>query len=563
MKNLYVICFVSLLPAYIALAGEMPLNSILGFGTQKINESNVTLLQDAIDLGYRLIDGAKKYDNIDIIIKTIKKNQPERLYFIYKISPPKSMDDVLEIKQDVESVINGIGHIDALMFHSVEDFYDNIDTNFGKEIIDYIKHLIDKNLVSDFGLSNVGGRYKEIVEAFNNRGLHVRSIENKFDNNILHYFPTAQIVSYCKDNSINFIAYGALGGIAEEGPCHVNECNVGQPLIHFDDLSHPQIAALSKKFKVDPMMLVIAFEAKKYGVYQIPTTTKLERLKSNFIDFTKAYNGLQESDLKKISEDIGLALPQEFVEVPPTLRKITNFRSRLRLIKHLISSNDPLIKVINDAPIIFDDKHSQQILINKLMYLFEQSIKFGKKAELKDLLQQLNALVEGDDKTRFKPILSNIFNLDLNQFSTPLLNNFISVLEKSIPRIELLKNRSFTFVDKSDPKLIYPARKVTVIDLSNDQIVKFDMLPPINPDKVRGILQQHGIASFLYDLFGDSFDLESMDNKIDLAAGSTGHLSLINSFFASGKHANTKWVEIIALYDPFANKELYIKPRNP
>lgn len=538
-------------------AGSLPVNSILGFGTQSINAQNIGLIQDAIDNGYRLFDGANLYKNIELIAPILQKTAHNDLYFIYKITPPKTLDDIENTMQHLTTVIKSIGHIDCLMFHSIEDFYDTIDTEVGEAIIKRIKDLITTKSVTHFGVSNIGPRYRQIIEDFSKRGLAIKVIENKFDNNNLHDFPTANIVSYCKTQSIGFIAYGSLGGIIHQGPCQAH-CVVTQPVIHFDDVTHPHIIDVSKKHKVDVMMMVLAFEAKKYGVHHIPTTTRSERIKSNYEAFTRAYNVLKDDDLSVISADIGLASPEEFTLIPKLFREATSYRSRLRLIQHLISTGHPIIKTIEEAKFLFEDNtYKLKIFINKMIYISEQARKHGKDTALSEALMRFNSVIKTSNKIKYIAILKNMFDLDTNQAHKSLLDDLIERLNYQVTNLTLINGHHFELIDDSIATKTWPTRVVTVADLTNHKIVKFNLDPPVYPGQLAEKLKNYGIDSLLHDGM-EGWNLTTLDEAKDLSAGHDAPLSALVNFLASGPNAKN-WARFILSYDPFLYQEMYKK----
>lgn len=540
-------------------AGGLPDNSALGFGTQSINNDNVGLIQDAIDNGYRLFDGANLYKNIEIIAPILQKNLHKDLYFIYKISPPKTLNDVENTMQHLTKVTKSLGRIDCLMFHSVEEFYDEtIDTEIGQTIIERIKNLITSKSVTHFGVSNIGPRYRQIIEAFSKRGLTIKVIENKFDNNNLHEFPTADIVSYCKKHSIGFIAYGALGGVIHQGPCQAH-CVVTQPVVHFDDVTHPHIISLSKKHQVDVMMMVLAFEAKKYGVHHIPTTTRSERIKSNYEAFSKAYNALEDDDLSLIGADIGLASSEEFVSIPKLFRGATPYRSRLRLIENLIATDHPMLKTIEEAKFLFEDnQHRLNTFINKMIYIIEQSIKYKKNINLIESLKRFNETIKSSNKINYTAILKQVFDLDTNQARQSLLDDLIERLNSKMDHLALINGHHFELIDDSIATKTWPTRVVTVADLTIHKIVRFNLDPPVYPNQLAEKLKHYG---FLNPVLHDGmqvWDLKTLDEARDLSAGYDTPLSTIRSFFATGPNA-LNWARFMLSYDPFSYPEIYKK----
>jgi diketogulonate reductase-like aldo/keto reductase len=540
-------------------AKELPENNILGFGTQRITAANSELIQEAINSGHRLFDGAQLYKNTDIIAPILKANKRDNLYFIYKISPPRSTEEAEKTLKQVHEIISSLGYIDCLMFHSVETFFDGIDKDYAKNIIEGIKKLIANKTVGSFGLSNVGGRYREILQSFKEQGLMVSLIENHFNNNKLNDWLTKGLISFCKEHRIAFIAYGALGGVQNGGPC-VAHCNIMQPVIHFDPITHPNIISIAKKHDVDPMMLVLAFEAKRYGVHHIPTTTKKERVKTNFDAYAKAYQVLTEEDLNTIRDDLDNASDEEFAALPETYKKSNSFRSRLRLVKHLIETNDPTVKTIAEFNFLFDS--NSLIFTNKMLHIAEQARKLGITNDLsQSLTELLDLMPSSDSKNRFIPILKNIFNLDTNEAPGHLVTQFLQTLKNQIGFIRLLQKSRFELINHSDESKTWPARNVMVIDIRSHKIVQFTVQSPFYRDNLMKILEGYGIQLDM-NLQGigsnglESYNLETMDKNLDLAGHWQSMLPSMLNWFSIGPDAK-EWLIHIGIYNPFTYPELY------
>ena len=65
---------------------------------------------------------------------------------------------------------------------------------------------------------------------------------------------------------------------------------------------------------------------------------------------------------------------------------------------------------------------NQDLFINKMLYIYEQSKKFEHDKELTDLLSDFNTLIASQlNKERLVPIIKKIFDLTVNQVPGNLL----------------------------------------------------------------------------------------------------------------------------------------------
>lgn len=542
-------------------ANNLPPNDILGYGTQLIDSQNSFLINRAIKIGYRLFDTAMLYKNIDLISAQIKESKTrENLYIVYKIIPPTNSDELSEQIKDINQRIEEFGFIDCLMFHDIPD---NLNTEIMQNLINQIKELIKTKKIEEFGVSNIGPDYEEIITSFKEKGLNISLIENKLNNNIINFSPTKDLLSYCKENSIAFIAYGALGGSTQLGPCRVL-CEPNLPVIYFDNITHPHLAKISKEYELDPMMVMLAFQAKKYGVYHIPSTTNEERLESNFISYAKAYKILSEIDLVAINNEIGIASAEEFSSISKTLREATKFRSRLRLIEYLINSNNPLIEIINEMISLglFNDEDKIRDFVNKMLYIYEQARKFGSEEQLNNLLSDFNNLIKPISKERFIPVFENIFNLKKQDApGHPLYEQFIIDLKAQIKVIEFALARYFTIEDISEKNsYLIP---ITVADLDTNKIIKFTMQSPLTVEALAEKLRQLGLGTSIYGP-GTGWNLINLENNEQAALPNVKEMLRLQTIqiLTSSKdlgESTVRSARIFLRYDPFKNPQLFMK----
>ncbi len=575
IKSMFFAISIVYLYQVLLYADPMPPNSILGFGTQHINQGNAELVQDAINKGYRLFDTADMYRNIQVLAPIFKANNRSNLYIVYKINPYKKRD-LQEVKSTIDSVVESMGYIDNLMLHSAEDFYNDADSDFTRDFVTYVETLIQNGMVKSFGASNLNFGIKSFIEKLKkiNKNLKIEVLENKLDNSSLQLSSVKNDLSFARENNIKVIGYGALGGVIVEGICNLGTCNVYSPLVFLDEVSHPSVIGLSRKYNIDAMMLLLAFESKKFDIYQIPTTSSSQRLSTNFDLFKKAYNLLSPQDMDLISHDIGIAEPNEFSDIPKELREINLFRSRLRLIEHLQKTPNEVLKTLNNLKLVFNDAESNSDLnsqinqpANKLLFVYEQARKLNKTNKLDSILSGINQFFSLPNSHRFLPILKKLFSFEAKQLGGLLVDRFVDYLGPgALTELRLLDNRFFTLIDKSDPNKLYPQfGKLILINLGKNNLIKVDVdrRSKFTVENLISLLRENEISESMISDVNENYDLSKLDKDMDLRTDTDAGLWLSKSDTLlvgnDVEKTDKTWVDIVNIYDPFKFKFMYTR----
>lgn len=372
--------------------------NIIGLGTDfgiNDNKKIIKLIEAAIKTGYILFDTAEKYNNIEIIGKTIEAmRQRDNIYVVYKVEPPKYLPDdksTLELLDDyepqkilkdlVEEFIEGINkgldalkYINCFMFHTppkgLLKHYPYDSTYFLKlneKEQSFIKmydikmlEIITNNKIKSVGVSNI---INPSIISLLKQKVSVSFIENKFNTNELSNMNYRNMLYY-SINGIKFIGYSAFGG-KTFGSCGSANYDFQLPLIHYSEISHPNTYKIYKKYEEyvrNIYLLVIAFMAKKYGVFQIPMSRNEQRIKDNYENFRAYYDLLT----------FNMSTKDEYI------KNILGYKSRIKIYEYLQDNSHPLFKVIEILYRTLEQNHKSRwefnILVKQFIYMVEVAL---------------------------------------------------------------------------------------------------------------------------------------------------------------------------------------------
>lgn len=383
-------------PRYITSCTNIITESVLGLGTDDL--INPAIISAAIKNGYIYFDLADKYNNIELIEQVIKQHDRSCLFINYKLEPPTQSDNIVTFQEKITAAIDKFKYLDCFMFHTIDLFETSyihpiVKNKFGRipkdrqeEIrkvydgtIPFIKKMVEQNKIRSIGVSNV--LIDWVFEDLKSTGLKIEYVQNMFNNNLINNFETMETIKYCASNNIKFIGYGTLGG-KPTGACGIFKYDESAPLVMFDKITHPRIYSIAEKYNTNIYMLVLAYESKKYKVIQIPTTSKVERVISNFDDFSTAYKKLVEEDLSEIEQELlTVDNKNESIEhdgiIPNKLKRAINYYSRKKLIEHLYVSKSEISMIIDYFLGIYNNEDMKKF-IDRICLLYELYLKYGR-----------------------------------------------------------------------------------------------------------------------------------------------------------------------------------------
>jgi diketogulonate reductase-like aldo/keto reductase len=262
------------------LASRIKLNDgrlmpIFGLGLYQAASSSKTIqiIQDAIRLGYPLIDTAEIYRNESQVGEALKKNvDREKIFISTKLF--RTNDGQQGLRNSFNNSLKQLGtnYVDLYLIHAPQ----------GGHVLEVYQEMIQlqkEGKIHSLGVSNFGVQHLQwlkqagFVPAVNQIELHP-------------WWPNEDIVNYCRANNIAIMGYSPLGK--------------GRFL---DD---PYVKKLSERYGKTPAQILIRWSVQN-GFITIPKTTSgIERLKENMdvFDFV-----ISDEDMKGLA-DYGKKNPQ-------------------------------------------------------------------------------------------------------------------------------------------------------------------------------------------------------------------------------------------------------------
>ncbi|CDW84375.1 UNKNOWN [Stylonychia lemnae] len=274
---------------------KMPL---IGLGTDKIFDSDI-LANAVIQVGYRTLDTASRYQNEHVVGEAIQKIisntelKRDDLFVVTKVWQDEVEDVEAACKRSLDRL--KLDYVDLYLLHwplytrLVEPANPETNTPAKYERINIPVHkvwpqleaLVEKGLVRSIGVSNFGVQslwdlqsYAKIIPAVN-------EIE------INPLYAQTDLVKYCLANNILPIAYTPIARAAttekKRGTDNVLETDIVQ--------------ACSKKYQKSPVQVVLNWGISRgYGI--IPKSANIDRQRENFqiYDFK-----MEQSDLDEIT----------------------------------------------------------------------------------------------------------------------------------------------------------------------------------------------------------------------------------------------------------------------
>ncbi|OGY08678.1 MAG: hypothetical protein A2782_04135 [Candidatus Blackburnbacteria bacterium RIFCSPHIGHO2_01_FULL_43_15b] len=245
---------------------------VLGFGTwQMRGDECVRAVSTALEVGYRHIDTADVYDNHKDVAKAIKESglAREELFITTKI--PRDLLCAPDVLENFNRYLNELDmpYIDLFLVHWPNKQIPILDT------LGAMNQLKQEGKVKAVGVSNFTEHHLEDALS--------TGCEVTLNQVELHpTFNQLELQEFCRSKNIAMTAYSPLG--------------------RGEDLSHPTILELAKKYGVSPAQVVLNWITSR-GIVAIPKSSNPGRIEDNFksVSWTMG-NG----DIEKID-----SIPQE------------------------------------------------------------------------------------------------------------------------------------------------------------------------------------------------------------------------------------------------------------
>lgn len=269
----------------------------IGMGTWPLRGANLEyLLEQAIDIGYRLFDTADNYFNEEFVGNVIeKRSKRDDLFVVTKLSDEKKLDFPFSsigkyfyknspymkshsAKECVNMIFNNslrklkTDYVDCLIMHwPYPDYF--------LEIWSAMEDLLKEGKVRSIGVSNCRERHFELLKK---NGLSKPMVHQV---SISPLDTKASLTSYCNKENIQMICYAPL------------------MMAKNKNLSESEITKkLCEKYDISLSKLLLLWN-RSQGFIPIPKSSRIERLKENF-EINKILSKDEIEALSSLNQDL-------------------------------------------------------------------------------------------------------------------------------------------------------------------------------------------------------------------------------------------------------------------
>lgn len=263
-------------------------NAAVGFGTYPLRGSLCQqALNRAIKAGYRIIDTATFYRNLDAIGGVLKKNKRSNFYIISKVWPNSHKPD--QLREDLKKTLKALqtNYLDAYLLH-----WPNSTVSI-KDTLTAMNELRIQGLIRHIGLSNVTVNHlKKALEV----GVPIKWVQVE-----MHpFYYDAELLKFCAEHSIDIQAWAPLArGLAA---------------------ADPYLAALGKKYGKNAAQMALKWIV-QHGCIPLPSSKNPTHLTINqdIFDFSISQQDMDAIDdrakkgkRERVTASMGLGFTDEF-----------------------------------------------------------------------------------------------------------------------------------------------------------------------------------------------------------------------------------------------------------
>jgi aldehyde reductase len=256
--------------------GQMP---ILGFGTL-ISDAAATIsaTKDALEAGFRHFDCAERYRNESEVGEALQEGMAtdriarEDVFVTTKLWNTNHRPERVEPAFDASLGRLKLNYLDLYLIHTPFAFQpgddqDPRDQN-GNVLYDRsvtlldtwrgMESLVDHGKCHDIGLSDVG--LNELMPIYESARIKPAAVQVESH----PYLPETELLEFCKEKGIVFLAFAPLGHGVRPGP-----------------LDDPIISAIATRIGKTPAQVLLAWAAQR-GTALLTTPRTAERARENF-----------------------------------------------------------------------------------------------------------------------------------------------------------------------------------------------------------------------------------------------------------------------------------------
>lgn len=238
---------------------------ILGLGTWAIDEHEArSVVQEALSIGYRLIDTASMYGNEAGVGAAIAESRIPRdeIFLTTKLWPTDFSNPMRAFEQSLKRL--GMSSIDLYLIHWPKD-------GMPKDVWQTLERIYEDKRVRAIGISNF--EVADMEELFTYA--RVRPAINQVKFSVFDF--RRDLLDYCEAQHIALEAYS--------------------PLTRGVSLSDPTLLELAAHYKKTPAQIMLRW-CLEHNVITIPKSSNPERLRENFdlFDFEIAAEHMRELD---------------------------------------------------------------------------------------------------------------------------------------------------------------------------------------------------------------------------------------------------------------------------
>lgn len=233
----------------------------VGLGTWDIPTTvTASIVKNALDRGYRLIDCATLYGNekecgegiSQWLAQDPENNKREDVFYITKLwNSENGYDNATRAIKNCLAKVKSIGYIDLLLIHSpLEGSQMRLDTYKA------MQEAVDNGIVKSIGVSNYGKHH--IEELLNWSELKYKPVVNEIE--ISPWLMRQDLCDFCRSKGIEIIAYA--------------------PLAHSKRIQDPIVNKIADAKGVTAAQVLLRWSLQK-GYIPIPKTKTIARLAPN------------------------------------------------------------------------------------------------------------------------------------------------------------------------------------------------------------------------------------------------------------------------------------------